>query len=95
MTAITTDIIKARLPDNDLINPLIASTNIEWTWNLDDPSPYGTIVILTNRELVSDGGNGNTGFDGTDMRLVRDAIQAVLEENDNIGLIKTFVVRSA
>ncbi len=95
MNAITTDMIKAKLPDNDLINPLIASTETEWTWNLDESSPHGTIIILTNRKLVSDGGDGNTGFDGADMRLVRNAIQTVLEENDSIGLVKTFIIRSA
>jgi len=85
--------ITRRLPTNPSKLPLVSGILIEREQDLDSSRSEGRIVILTDRYLTRNGGNGQTGVDGIDMNNIRQAVRAALGEDRGSGFIKSFVVR--
>ena len=85
--------ITRRLPNDPRKPALVSGVAIEREQNLDSSRSDGRIVILTDRILTRNGGNGHTGLDGVDMNNIRQAVRAALGEDRSSGFIKSFVVR--
>lgn len=85
-------ILKA-LPSPGKRKPLVSECAFEWHHELGATRGYGTLVLCTDRDLTTEGGDGWGGFDGSDLTWVHDAAYAVLEREGVLGLFRHIVVR--
>lgn len=81
------------LPLHGEPKPLISGCGFEWHHELGATRGCGTLVLYTDRNLTTEGGDGWGGFDGTDLTWVHDAAYAVLEREGALGLFRHTVVR--
>lgn len=86
------DIIK-RLPSEPGKPTLISGILIEVHQNLDSSRSEPTIIVLTDRTLTRNGGNGRDGLDGIDMNNIRYALRSALGEDRRSGFIPRYIVR--
>lgn len=86
--------IQNRLPV-ELGKPrLVQDIELVWTRKLGAPRGNGVLIVTTPRQLTPNGGNGWTGFDGIDFRILDAAISDAVDEVGATGLVDRFVVRA-
>lgn len=85
--------ILRHLPVNIDAPALVSGILIEREQDLDSSRSENRIIILTDRVLTRNGGNGHSGVDGIDMENIRRAVRLALAEERKSGFIMSFVVR--
>ncbi len=86
--------IQIRLPDESGKPPLVQNIELVWTRKLGAVRGNGVLVVTTPRELTPNGGNGWTGFDGIDFRILDAAINDAVNEVGATGMVDRFIVRA-
>jgi hypothetical protein len=86
--------IKNRLPVEPGKTQLVQDIELVWTRRLGATRGNGVLVVTTSRELTPNGGNGWTGFDGIDFRILDAAINDAVNEVGATGMVDRFIVRA-
>lgn len=86
------DIIN-RIPTEPDKPRLVSGLCFELQQKIDSIRARPTIVILTDRRLSLNGGNGRDGVDGIDMNNIRTAILGVMRSGRGNGFVSEFIVR--
>lgn len=86
--------IQNKLPIEPEKPSLVQNIELVWTRKLGSVRGRGILVVTTPRELTTNGGNGWTGFDGIDFRILDAAISAAVDEVGATGMIDRFIVRA-
>jgi hypothetical protein len=86
--------IRDRLPLEPGKLPIVQHIELVWSRKLGATRGNGVLVVTTQRELTPNGGNGWTGFDGIDFRILDAAISDAVDEVGATGLVDRFIVRA-
>lgn len=87
----TLEKIVSSLPNVD--RSIIAGIQLERHFSLVDNSQSATLVVLTDRLLNTEGGNGHDGVDGGAVGCLREAIRSAVEDDGSVGMIDRVVIR--